>query len=112
MTMKQNCWEYKHCGREPYGRNVKELGVCPAASEKRLDGIHGGVNAGRACWVVAGTFCSGVVQGTFAQKYNSCKECSFYQLVQAENFQSFQVSTGLLQKLRSEESLLENNCLL
>ena len=73
MERKLNCWEYKNCGREPYGHNAKELGVCPAATESKLDGIHGGKNAGRTCWVVAGTLCRGVKQGTFAQKYSSCR---------------------------------------
>lgn len=76
-----NCWEEKKCGREPGGGNVKVLGVCPAASESSLDGVHGGKNGGRACWVLAGTFCQGAVQGTFARKFASCRECNFYQSV-------------------------------
>ena len=103
MNIKQNCWEYKKCGREPNGHNVRELGVCPAAIERRLDGVHNGINAGRSCWVIAGTFCCGIVEGTFAQKYSTCKDCDFYQLVQAESYQTFKVSTGLLQKLREHD---------
>ena len=30
---------------------------------------------GRICWAVAGTFCEGKVQGTFAQKYADCRKC-------------------------------------
>ena len=100
MSMLQNCWEFEKCGREPYGENVRELGVCPAALETKLDGVHGGKNAGRACWVVAGTFCNGGVQGVFAQKYESCKDCNFYLKVQQENFNNFELSVSLLQKLR------------
>ena len=96
----QNCWEYEKCGREPNGRNAKKMGICPAATETRLDGVHGGVNGGRACWVVAGTLCEGKAQGIFAQKYRTCKECDFYQKVLQENFADFQISVALLQKLR------------
>ena len=100
MPAYQNCWEYENCGRESNGRNVEKLGVCPAAIETKLDGVHGGINAGRACWVVAGTLCGGNVQGIFAQKYLTCKECDFYQKVQQENYNDFEVSVSLLQKLR------------
>ncbi|MHB8882726.1 MAG: two-CW domain-containing protein [Thermodesulfovibrionales bacterium] len=33
------------------------------------------------CWVVGGTYCDGRVQGTFAQKCEDCRKCSFYQKV-------------------------------
>ena len=62
---KKNCWEFKQCGRQVGGAKAAQLGVCPAATETRLDRMHHGVNGGRACWAVAGTLC-GVVQGTFA----------------------------------------------
>ena len=77
---KMNCWEFKKCGRELGGAR-KDLGVCSAAIERRLDGTHGGSNAGRACWVVAGTMCGGQEQGTFATKYHNCEKCDFYRLV-------------------------------
>jgi hypothetical protein len=56
---KPNCWEFMKCGRQPRGERVATLGVCPAATEKKLDGTHHGKNAGRACWAVAGTLCEG-----------------------------------------------------
>ncbi len=56
------CWEFMKCGR-----NVNSDVVCPAYP-----------NFGRICWVVAGTFCAGKAQGTFAQKYEDCKKCEFY----------------------------------
>lgn len=95
-----NCWEHEKCGREPNGSNAHNLGICPATIETKLNGVHGGTNAGRSCWVVAGTFCGGAVQGVFAQKYMTCKDCGFYQKVQQENFSDFQVSVSLIQKLR------------
>ena len=66
-----NCWDYMQCGRVPGGANVAELGVCPAYA----------FDAGQACWLVAGTFCGGRVQGTFAQKMGSCLKCDFYKQV-------------------------------
>ncbi len=81
---KINCWEFKRCERQPGGRLVGELGVCPAAMYEQLDRIHGGRNAGRACWVVAGTFCGGAVQGTEAQKQHNCWKCDFFQAVKLE----------------------------
>jgi transcription elongation factor Elf1 len=82
--VKQNCWEVKKCGREPGGNKVSELGVCPASTEPNFDGLFGGKNSGRACWVVGGTFCKGQVQGTFANKFKNCSACNFYQQVMEE----------------------------
>jgi tRNA A-37 threonylcarbamoyl transferase component Bud32 len=81
---KLNCWEYMKCGREPGGKKAAELGVCPAVADASFDGINSGVSGGRICWAVAGTFCGGRVQGTFAEKRNSCMSCDFYQHVQTE----------------------------
>ncbi len=82
--MKKNCWEFKNCGREPGGRNVDEFGACPASTDERLNGINGGKNAGRACWVIAGTVCNNKLQGTFAQKFGNCEKCDFFQSVRDE----------------------------
>ena len=98
--MLMNCWEHKKCGREQGGTTVGELGVCPASVETKLDGVHTGKNAGRSCWVVAGTFCRGEIQGTFAQKNHDCDECDFYQKVKKEEYPKFFLAIQLLQKLR------------
>lgn len=81
---KMNCWEIKSCGREPGGSKADELGVCIAATETRLDGVHEGKNGGRACWAVTGTLCGGIVQGTFASKYANCELCPVYESVKEE----------------------------
>jgi hypothetical protein len=88
------------CGREPGGKKAQELGVCSVAADERLNGIHGGKKAGRACWVIAGTFCDGVVQGTFAQKYRDCTMCEFYRQVMKEEGSGYQGSLILLKKLK------------
>ncbi len=79
-----NCWEVMMCGRETGGDNAAEYGVCPAASDETYDGINSGECGGRICWAVAGTFCGGCVQGSFADKRFSCLNCDFYQMVQEE----------------------------
>ncbi len=81
---KKNCWQAKKCGREKGGFHDADMGVCPAAEETRLDGIHGGKNAGRACWTIAGTLCGGEVQGSYAAKLGNCKSCEFYVAVKNE----------------------------
>ena len=77
---RQNCWEAKNCGREPGGRKADELGICAAAVEDRLEGVHGGYHGGRACWVIAGTLCGGAVQGTAAEKEGNCMLCDVYKM--------------------------------
>ena len=80
----QNCWEYMQCGRESGGHKADELGVCPAVADTSFNGINRGKNAGRFCWAVAGTFCGGKAQGTFAEKRESCLSCGFFNKVCAE----------------------------
>jgi hypothetical protein len=101
--LKKNCWEFKKCGREPGGAHEREFGVCPAATEKRLDGIHNGKNGGRSCWVVAGTMCRGEVQGNFAQKYKTCLICDFYNKVKREERDNYQFAVFLLNILRKRD---------
>ena len=84
---KLNCWEFKKCGREPAGVKVKELGECPAAILSSSNGRNGGSNGGRICWAITGTFCGGIVQGTFAHKQLSCMNCDFFKLVKNEEKQ-------------------------
>ncbi len=64
-SLQTKCWEYMKCGRD------RDSALkCPAYP-----------NYGRTCWAVAGTFCEGKAQGTFAQKYESCRKCEFYRKV-------------------------------
>lgn len=75
---KLNCWEYTNCGRNPGGKNVSTLGVCPASILTSANGYLGGENGGRACVYITGTFCAGTIQGTFKDKEKHCTECDFY----------------------------------
>ncbi len=76
---KQNCWEFKRCGRGPAGKND-----CPAAKDRMFNGVHGGVNAGRACWMAAGTSGDAPPSGTYAVVLRDCLRCDFFRLVQAD----------------------------
>jgi hypothetical protein len=78
---KQNCWEYMICGREPGGNKAAELGVCRVASAKHLNGTNSGLNGGRICFAISGSFCWDEVQGTFAKKFGSCGSCEFYKII-------------------------------
>ena len=98
--MKKNCWEVKNCGREINGAKAKEFGACPAAINSRLNGVHGGKNGGRTCWVIAGTLCGGKVQGIFASKLQNCFDCEFYRTVNKEEGAKFKSSGILLEQLR------------
>lgn len=95
-----NCWEAKKCGRQPGGINVTDLGICPAATNQRSNGINSGKNAGRACWAVSGTFCGGQVQGSYASKLANCMACEFYRVVQKEEGSSYLSSKEILNKLK------------
>jgi hypothetical protein len=81
---KINCWEHKKCGRQPGGHKADELGICPVTVHRDLHGAHDGQNAGRACWVVAGSLCGGKIQGTYAQKLTNCWRCDFMNVVKKE----------------------------
>ena len=96
---KLNCWEFTKCGREPGGLNAEAQGVCPAAAEGALDGVHAGRNSGRTCWVLAGTFCGGEVAGTAAKKIESCRECDFYKLVLQEEGETLVATASLIRRL-------------
>ncbi len=87
-----NCWEFMHCGREPGGARVNELGICPAATSEGHDRLNRGQNGGRMCWHVAGTLCRGEVQGSFARKFENCHECEFYLFVQHQEERHFAIT--------------------
>jgi len=100
MTIRRNCWQVRMCGREPGGRKAPELGVCPAASERRLDGIHGGVNGGRACWAIAGTLGSGKPECDLARKLAKCVDCDFYRMVHREEGDKILFTNDIRARLR------------
>lgn len=84
-----NCWEAKRCGRQPGAAKAAELGACPGA--KTGGDANHGMNGDRVCWAIAGTLCSGQVQGTFAQKAFNCMQCDFYQAVRNQEGPAFRL---------------------
>lgn len=99
---KLNCWESKKC-RRVYGAEMDgSYGICPVYTEKRLDGVNDGRNAGRACWVVAGTMCNDKVQGSFAFKIKGCSSCEFYRLVKKEEGENIVDNQEILNKIKTE----------
>jgi len=80
-------------------------GVCPASIDERYDGVHGGECAGRACWMVAGTFCGGPLKGSRARKHADCKGCGFYEIVRDEEGGAF-IDPEELREMKGEGSIL------
>jgi len=97
---KQNCWEFKQCGRQPGGKNAEELGICPASISALIEGTNDGVMGGRACWALTGTLCGAKVQGTFAGKLSSCQNCEFYEQVMCDQEGDFEGTVQILKKLK------------
>ncbi|MHB9112690.1 MAG: HD domain-containing protein [Thermoleophilia bacterium] len=58
------CWKMKDCSETS----------CPVHGKEHI-----------RCWLVAGTFCGGEVQGRFAQKLGDCAECDVYQQAVGQN---------------------------
>ncbi|MBI5871221.1 MAG: diguanylate cyclase [Actinobacteria bacterium] len=58
------CWQIKDCGETS----------CPAYGKEHV-----------RCWLVAGTYCGGEVQGRFAQKLGGCSECEVYRYAVGQN---------------------------
>lgn len=92
---KPNCWEFNRCDRRA---------ECPAATDHRLNGIHGGTNAGRACWIVAGTFCNQKAPRTLTGKIKNCTYCSFYQTLRKQEGANYLMILDLMKKLQRKHA--------
>ena len=56
-VLKQNCWEIMSCNKNE----------CPAYGDKH-----------RRCWYLPGTMCPSCVEGDYALKIETCRECKVY----------------------------------
>ena len=97
-----NCWEFMGCGLQLRGKRVRaeDSALCPAARETRFNGVHGGENAGRACWMVPNTHCNRTFQGSREEKTSCCINCAFYRSVQEEEARGFIQSNTLMEILK------------
>lgn len=93
MAKLQNCWDFMKCSFGPDGSKTERGPVCTAAREKGLNGVHGGMNGGRACWFVDNTGnCGKDGRKDFSDKYPDCMNCRFYWKVREEEGNKFEVS--------------------
>jgi len=82
---KINCWQFRRCHRGPRSKSP-----CPAAVDASCSGANAGLNAGRICWTVSGTFCHGPDPEVFPEKRDLCADCPFFELVAKEEGEYFQ----------------------
>ncbi|QWR76961.1 two-CW domain-containing protein [Candidatus Magnetomonas plexicatena] len=99
VSKKLNCWEFHNCGRQPGGAHVERFGLCPVATATSFNGLHGGVNAGRACWAVLPSV--GKKKESYAAKIRRCTKCEFHQLVIKEE-EKYQSAVTHLKKHKEE----------
>ncbi len=105
--MKKNCWEVKGCGQQRREHN-NTLVKCPVPEMAASDGINGGKNAGRICWLIANTMCRGDNATTFEDMIKVCTECDFYKLVREEEGKMLMYSIEVLQETY-EKAKAENS---
>ncbi len=72
------------------------------------DGINGGKNAGRICWLIANTMCKGDGATTFEDMIEVCTGCDFYKLVKEEEGNMLMYSIEVLQETY-EKAKAENS---
>lgn len=98
--LKKNCWEIMNCNKQD----------CPAYGK-----IY------HRCWYIAGTLCPDCIEGEYAQKIKSCKNCYVYyrcsgdeiqSLAESFNSMALSIKTHLSELQRSEKILREQRQLL
>ncbi|MEJ2697941.1 MAG: hypothetical protein P8013_15010 [Candidatus Sulfobium sp.] len=106
--MKQNCWEFNGCGKQRKGRK-DSIFNCPVPGMTTANGINGGKNAGRVCWLIANTLCKGENATTFEDMIKTCTECEFYKLVMEEEGKELILSIDMLREAYKKTKALESN---
>ena len=97
---KMNCWEFMKCGRQAGGENADEQ-PCSIATENSADGLNGGINGGRMCWVISENCCEYTEKASNTQRRSSCFQCEFRYKVLIEE--------GLLNSCREIGSYLTSS---
>ena len=85
----KNCWEVMNCGQNPISKINSKTEICPAVKNSEFDGTNNGKFAGRACWIIAGSFCLENKKGAFSGKIMSCLYCEFFEKVKNEEGKNF-----------------------
>lgn len=104
---KLNCWEHMKCGRHPGGHSAADSGVCPVSIYDELNGVHGGKNAGRACWTIDNSLCPELMRETPPKKFSGCWKCDFYHSVKNEELSS---PHGFITTYREMKKIREKHC--
>jgi hypothetical protein len=76
MVDKLNCWDYKKRCKEMNSRSNSN-NLCPAKNEVIANGLNGGINGGRMCWVIMDAHCK-------KKNQTDCFQCEFQYKVIAE----------------------------
>jgi hypothetical protein len=101
--LKMNCWEYMASGRHWDGNGKEGCSQCPVPQMTNYDGINGGRNGGRACWIITGTLCDRDVQLTFAHKLATCLRCDFYLWVKEEEGNNLCLPIDIIEHIFNEK---------
>jgi hypothetical protein len=97
---KLNCWEFMKCGRHAGKDKNGKSDVCPVAAEKSADGLNGGVNGGRICWVIADLCCKKWIQCSNNKRKDPCFSCEFrFKVMMEEGMLNVCKATGSLLQL-------------
>lgn len=72
------------CGRGPNGDKKDKCSVCPVTTEILADGLNGGVNGGRMCWVIVDNCPGDENDSSRTQEKSFCFQCEFRYKVMAE----------------------------
>jgi len=76
MADKLNCWDFKKCCKKTDSRGNSN-NLCPVKKELIANGLNGGINGGRICWVIMDSHCKKKPQ-------SACFQCEFRYKVMAE----------------------------
>jgi hypothetical protein len=70
MKDKLNCWDFKKCCDKPLSHHACKIIVCPAKKEFIANGLNGGINGGRMCWIIIDSHSKRKAQ-------TACFQCEF-----------------------------------
>jgi len=84
MNKKDNCWDYMKCGKGPDENGKNKFIMCPVVFHEAANGLNGGVNGGRLCWLVASKKKYGEMKHLNQKRTDPCFFCEFHYKVMAE----------------------------